>query len=191
MRRISMGAVESKHLLLFDYVCVRNWIIFAVSGLLLGVTEIAAAAQTQHQIRFSSYDDSLIAGGGPYVAPRTPDAPDATAVAPATPETSPAFTATEYWDALADLNLSALRNTADGEPQHGFARGMSLLADGDAEGAEKAFASGSEQLSDLTVGIASQIMLATTLLYEHKWAELRAFAFSPRLSSSDRDIVHD
>jgi hypothetical protein len=194
MRRISMGAVESKHLLLFDYVCVRNWIIFAVSGLLLGVTEIAAAAQTQHQIRFSSYDDSLIAGGGPYVAPRTPtDAPDATAVAPApaTPESSPAITATEYWDALADLNLSALRSTADGNAQHGFARGMSLLADGDAEGAEKAFAFGSEQLSDLTVGIASQIMLATTLLYEHKWAELREFALSPRLSSSDRDIVHD
>ena len=190
MRRTSKSAAESKHLLLFDYVCIRNWIIFAVSGLLLGFTEVAAAAQTQRQAH-RSYDDSLIAGGGPYVAPRTPtDAPDATAVASA-PETSPAFTAGEYWDALAALNLSALRNTAEGDAQHGFASGMSLLADGDAEGAEKAFTADSEQLSDATVGIASQIMLATTLLYEHKWAELRAFAFSPRLSASDKDIVHD
>jgi hypothetical protein len=196
MRRISMGAAESTHLHLFDYVGVRNSIIFVISGLLLGVTEVAAAAQTQHEVHFSSYDDSLVAGGGPYVAPRTPiDAAEATAVADATavapgPETSPVFTA-EYWDALADLNLTALRNTADGDAQQGFARGMSLLADGDAEGAEKVFASGSEQLSDATVGIASQIMLATTLLYEHKWAELRAFAFSPHLSASDKDIVHD
>src|SRR5256885_5834698 len=197
MRRISMGAAESKHLHLFDYVGVRNSIIFVISGLLLGVTEVAAAAQTQHVVHLSSYDDSVVAGGGPYVAPRAPiNVADATAVADTTgvapaPATSPVFTATEYWDALADLNLSALRNTADGDAQQGFARGMSLLADGDAEGAEKVFASGSEQRADATVGIASQIMLATTLLYEHKWAELRAFAFSPRLSPSDKDIIHD
>src|SRR2546423_10685594 len=148
MRRISMGAAESKHLHLFDYVGVRNSIIFVISGLLLGVTEVAAAAQTQHVVHFSSYDDSVVAGGGPYVAPRAPiNAADATAVAPA-PETSPVFTATEYWDALADLNLSALRNTADGDAQQGFARGMSLLADGAAEGAVKAFASGIYHLAD-------------------------------------------
>ena len=188
-----MGAAESKHLLLFDYVDVRNWIIFAISGLLLGVTEIAAAAQTQREVHFSSYDDSLVAGGGgPYVAPRIPTDPaDAASVTPTTREASPVFTGAEYWDALADLNLSLLRNAADGDAQQGFARGMSLLADGDAEAAENAFIAGSEQRSDLTVGIASQIMLATTLLYEHKWAELRSFLYSPQLSAADKDIVRD
>jgi len=194
MRRISMGAAESKHLLLFDYVVVRNWIIFGISGLLLGVTEIAAAAQTQREAHFSSYDDSLIAGGGggPYVAPRIPTDPaDAAAVTSTKAETSPVFNAAEYWDALADLNLSVLRSSAEGDAQQGFARGMSLLADGDTEGAESAFIAGSGQRADMTVGIASQIMLATTLLYEHKWAELRSFAYSPQLSSGDKDIIHD
>lgn len=188
-----MGAAESKQLLLFDYVDVRNWIIFAIIGLLLSVTEIAAAAQTQREVHFSSYDDSLLSGGGgPYVAPRAPTDPaDAVAVTSATPEASAVFSGAEYWDALADLNLAVLRNTADGDAQQGFARGMSLLADGDAEGAETAFIEGGEQRSDLTVGIASQIMLATTLLYEHKWAELRSFSYSPQLGPADKDIVRD
>src|SRR6478672_6372367 len=157
MRRISMGAAESKHLLPFDYVDARNWIIFAISGLLLGVTEIAAAAQTQREVHFSSYDDSLIAGGGgPYVAPRTPaDPADVAAVTSTTPEASPVFNGAEYWDALSGLNLSVLRSTAVGDAQQEFARGMSLLADGETESAEGAFIAGSEQRSDLTVGIAS------------------------------------
>ena len=188
-----MGAAESKQLLLFDYVDARNWIIFAIIGLLLGVTEIAAAAQTQREAHFSSYDDSLISGGGgPYVASRAPTDPaDAVAVTSTRPEASAVFNGAEYWDALADLNLAVLRNTADGDAQQGFARGMSLLADGDAEGAEAAFIAGGEQRSDLTVGIASQIMLATTLLYEHKWAELRSFSYSPQLGLADKDIVRD
>jgi len=192
MRRISIGATQSQQLLSFDYVSARNWIIFAVSALLFGFTEAAAAAQTHREARLRSYNDSLIisgGGGGPYVAPRVPA--DAEPVTPATPESSPAFKATEYWDAAAALNLSALRNAADGDAQQGFARGMSLLSDGDTEGAEKAFVAGSEQPSDLSVGIASQIMLATTLLYEHKWSELRSLSFGSNLSPSDKEILHD
>ena len=195
MRRISIGATQSQQLLSFDFVGVRNWIIFAVSGLLLGVTEVAAAAQRQSEVHFSSYDDSLLSagvgGGGPYVAPRIPTDAEPAVVTPATPESSPTFNATEYWDAVAALNLSAVRNNAEGDAQQGFARGMSLLADGDADGAEKAFVAGSEQRSDLMVGIASQIMLATTLLYEHKWAELRSFVYGPHLSPPDKEILHD
>jgi predicted aspartyl protease len=188
-------------LLLFDNVSVRNWIIFAFSGLLFGFTEVAAAAQVRREASFSTNDDSLLTGvggaggsggSGSYIASRAPIEPaDATPLAPATPASSPAFNAAEYWDALADLNLSALQTSAEGDAQQGFARGMSLLADGDAEGAEKAFLAGGEQRSDINVGIASQIMLATTLLYEHKWAELRSFSFSPHLSPSDKEILHD
>jgi predicted aspartyl protease len=192
MRRISIGATLSKQLS-FDDVSVRNWIIFAFSGLLLGFTEVAAAAQTQREVHFNSYDDSLLAGsgGGPYVAPRIPADAEPIGIKTPSPEPGPAYNATQYWDAVAALNLSALRNTAEGDAQQGFARGMLLLADGDTEGAEKAFVAGSGQPSDASVGIASQIMLATTLLYEHKWAELRSFSFSPHLSSPDMEILRD
>ena len=187
-----MGATQSKQLLLLDYVSVRNWIIFAFSALLFGVSEVAAA-QWQREARFSSHDDSiLVTGGGPYSPSRAPNEPaDVSAAAPAIPASGPDFNAAEYWDAVADLNLASLRNTAATDAQSIFARGMSLLADGDIEGAEKAFVAGSTQPSDGTVGIASQIMLATTLLYEQKWAELRSFSFSPHLSPGDKEIVRD
>ena len=191
MRRTGIGARQSKQLLLLDYVGARNWIIFVLSAMLLGLSEVAAAAQSHREVRFSSYDDSLLTqGGGPYVPPEVPagpveSPPDATTHS----ASSAVFNAAEYWDALADLNLSALRNSAVSDAQVGFARGMSMLSDGDTEGAEKAFIAGSEQPLDINVGIASQIMLATTLLYEHKWAELRSFAFSPHLSPPDKEIV--
>ena len=187
-----MGATQSKQLLLLDYVSVRNWIIFAFSALLLGVSEVAAA-QWQREVRFNSHDDSiLVAGGGPYAPSRVPSQPaDVSPVAPTTPESGPSFNGTEYWDAVADLNLAALRNSAATDAESVFARGMSLLSDGDTEEAEKAFIAGSTQPSDVNVGIASQIMLATTLLYEHKWAELRSFSFSPHLSPGDSEIVRD
>ena len=194
MRWISMGATRSNQLHL-DHVSARNWIIFALSALLLGYAE-EAAAQWQREARFSSHDDSLLSsGGGPYSPTRAPIDPERTAPGAVSTgsisEPSAAFHATEYWDALADLNLAGLRDAAATDAQSGFARGMALLADGDAEGAEKAFVAGSEQSSDVNVGIASQIMLATTLLYEHKWAELRSFAVNSHLSTADQDIIRD
>lgn len=194
MRSTSMGAAQSKRL---DYVGARNWIIYALSALLLGYAD-EAAAQWEREVRFTSHDDSLLStGGGPYSPSRAPIDPGRTgpgprpAPSPSIPEPSSAFNAAEYWDALADLNLAGLRGVASSDAQTGFARGMSLLAGGDSEGAEKAFVEGSEQRSDVNVGIASQIMLATTLLYEHKWAELRSFAYSSHLSAGDQDVIRD
>lgn len=192
MRRTGTVATQSKQLLFLDYVSVRNWIIFAVAALVLGFSEIASASQTQREVRFSSYDDSLLSGGGPYVPPRpTINPAEIAPVATPSPESSPVFAAAQYWDAVATLNLAVLRSAADGAAQAGFAQAMSLLADGDIEGAERAFVAGSAQLSDLNVGIASQIMLATTLLYEHKWADLRSFSYSPQLSTPDKEIIRD
>lgn len=199
MRWTSMGAARSKQFRL-DYVSARNWIIYAISALLLGYAD-EAAAQWQREIRFSSHDDSLLStGGGPYSPPRAPSepgrtAPGRTAPGPTSsasiPEPSSVFNAAEYWDALADLNLAGLRGAAASDAQTGFARGMSLLADGDTEAAEKAFVDGIQQSSDVNVGIASQIMLASTLLYEHKWAELRLLSVSSHLSGADQDIISD
>src|SRR2546423_6753468 len=194
MRWTSMGATRSEQLHL-DYVSARNWIIYALSALLLGYAD-EAAAQWQREVRFSSHDDSLLStGGGPYAPSRVPIDPGRGAPAPAPsasiPEPNSAVNAAEYWDALADLNLVSLRAAAGSDAQTGFARGMSLLADGDTEGAEQAFVGGSEQGSDTNVGIASQIMLATTLLYEHKWSELRSFSLSAHLTAADQDVIRN
>jgi len=192
MRWTSMGATWSNQL---DHVSARNWIIYALSALLLGYAD-EAAAQWQREVRFSSHDDSLLStGGGPYAPSRVPIDPGRAAPVPApsasVPEPNSAVNAAEYWDALADLNLASLRGVAGSDAQTGFARGMSLLADGDTEGAEKAFVGGSEQGSDMNVGIASQIMLATTLLYEHKWSELRSFSLSAHLTAADQDVIRN
>ncbi|HJP59381.1 MAG TPA: aspartyl protease family protein [Gemmatimonadaceae bacterium] len=198
MRWTSMGATGSE--LRLDYVSARNWIIYALSALLLGYAD-EAAAQWQREVRFSSHDDSLLStGGGPYSPTRAPIDPGRAGPGPAgpgpapsasIPESSSGFNGTEYWDALADLNLASLRGAAASDVQSGFAHGMSLLADGDTEGAEKAFVDGSEQRSDANIGIASRIMLAATLLYEHKWAELQNLSLSSHLSAADQAIVRD
>jgi hypothetical protein len=192
MRWTSMGATWSNQL---DYVSARNWIIFALSALLLGYAD-EAAAQWQREVRFSSHDDSLLStGGGPYSPSRAPIDPERMGPGPAPsasiPERNPAVNSAEYWDAVADLNLAGLRGVAATDAQTGFARAISLLAEGHTEEAEKAFVDGSEQTSDMNVGIASQIMLATTLLYEHKWSELRSFSFGSHLSAADEGIISD
>src|SRR5256885_3363239 len=109
MRWTSMGATWSNQL---DYVSARNWIIYALSALLLGYAD-EAAAQWQREVRFSSHDDSLLStGGGPY-SPRAPINPGRTAPGPASsasiPEPGSVVNAAQYWDALADLNLAGLR----------------------------------------------------------------------------------
>src|SRR5256714_6316957 len=159
MRWTSMGATWSNQL---DYVSARNWIVYALSALLLGYAD-EAAAQWQREVRFSSHDDSLLStGGGPYAPSRVPIDPGRAAPVPApsasVPEPNSAVNAAEYWDALADLNLASLRGVAGSDAQNRFARGVSLVAGGDTEGAAKAFVGGSEQGSDMNVGIASQIM---------------------------------
>ena len=194
MRWTSMGATRSEQLHL-DSVSARNWIIYALSALLLGYAD-EAAAQWQREVRFSSHDDSLLStGGGPYSPRRPPTDPGRPAPGPASivsiPEPSSGFNGAEYWDALADLNLTGLRDAANSDAQSGFAHGMSLLADGDTEGAEKAFVDGSEQRSDVNVGVASHIMLAATLLYEHKWTELRNLSITSDLSGADQEIIRD
>ena len=97
----------------------------------------------------------------------------------------------EYWAALAELNLDVLRGLARSEPEIGFAEGVTLLAAGEQEKAESTFLYASRQSSDVNVAVASQIMLATTLLYEHKWTTLRDLTASSRLVLVDRQNTSD
>ena len=82
-------------------------------------------------------------------------------------------TSDEYWAAVADFNLAASRDAATTGPEIRFVDAIALLAAGDREGAKRAFNGMAWQTDDLSVAAASQIMLAATLMYEHKWLELR------------------
>jgi hypothetical protein len=79
----------------------------------------------------------------------------------------------EYWEALAGLDVIALRKAARSDEEIGLAEGMTRLMGGDPAAAENSFVAMSRQAIDLNVAVAAQIMLATTLLYEHKWTALR------------------
>jgi len=79
----------------------------------------------------------------------------------------------EYWAAVADFDLVASRGAATTGQEIRFVDAISLLSAGDREGAKTAFNEMAWQSEDMNVAAASQIMLAATLMYEHRWSELR------------------
>jgi predicted aspartyl protease len=97
----------------------------------------------------------------------------------------------DYWTALSDLDLTALRSTARTEPEIDFAKGITLLSAGDHEKAESTFTSVSRQAIDIDLAVAAQIMLARTLLYERKWTTLRDLALTSSLAPADRENTAD
>jgi predicted aspartyl protease len=101
------------------------------------------------------------------------------------PTLRPAYSE-EYWEALAGLDVTALRKAARSREEVGLAEGMARLMAGDPAKAEDSFAAMSRQSMDLNVAVASQIMLATTLLYEHKWTALRDLSAASTLAAADR-----
>jgi hypothetical protein len=92
----------------------------------------------------------------------------------------------EYWDALADLDVTALRRAARSDEEIGLAEGMARLMAGDPSKAEDSFIAMSRQSTDRNVAVAAQRMLATTLLYEHKWTALRDLSAGSTLPAVDR-----
>jgi predicted aspartyl protease len=96
-----------------------------------------------------------------------------------------------YWSALGELDVNTLRSSARTSPEVGFAEGIALLVAGEREKAESAFAVTSWQSTDDNVAVASQIMLARTLLAERKWKALRDMSFSPSLALSNRENSSD
>ena len=95
----------------------------------------------------------------------------------------------EYWAAVADFNLAASRDAATTGPEIRFVDAIALLAAGDREGAKKAFNGMAWQTDDLSVAAASQIMLAATLMYEHKWSELRDLGGNADMGVATRENI--
>jgi hypothetical protein len=95
----------------------------------------------------------------------------------------------EFWDAVADLDLSRSHQAARGEPETLFADAVVLLAAGDHEKAASAFETLGNQTTDPVVATGSQMMLAMTLTYQHKWAALRDLARTSRFDIGGRQTT--
>ena len=79
----------------------------------------------------------------------------------------------DFWGAIADLDLASTLLSAKSDEQTRFAAAFAAFAAGQHEKAERDFALLSAQRTDLSVAVAAHAMLATALLYQHKWTELR------------------
>ena len=188
MQQVSVGAMGSESWARFYRTQAHAWTVASFVGLLTGCLQTAsvlseAPSNAKLAVRDSGFREDLgslspiSASPGPSSSPVERDPPQ--------------VYFEEYWAALAELNLDVLRGLARSEPEIGFAEGVALLAAGEHEKAESTFLYASRQNTDVNVAVASHIMLATTLLYEHKWTTLRDLTASSRLVLTDRRNTSD
>lgn len=182
MDQTSFAAIESGCWIRFHHMQARACTVAGLVGLLTGCLETA-------RVFTEAPDDAkLVVRDGErqkdlFDRAPGPALPDPSSFSVERPLSSLATLSEQYWTALADLDLTALRNAARSELEIGFAEGIAALAAGDLEKAESAFVAMSMQALDGDVAVASQIMLARTLLYEHKWATLRDLCHSASLGA--------
>jgi predicted aspartyl protease len=182
MDHTSFAAIESGCWIRFHHMQARACTVAGLVGLLTGCLETARVFTE------APGDAKLVARDGErqkdlFDRAPGPALPDPSLFSIERPLSSRTTLSDEYWTALADLDLTALRNTARSEPEIRFAEGIAMLAAGDQEKAESAFVAMSTQSIDIEVALASQLMLARTLLYEHKWATLKDFCHSASLGA--------
>jgi len=97
----------------------------------------------------------------------------------------------KYWNAFSNVDLSTLRTTAGSDPEARFAGAMDLLAGGYFDQAERVLTEVSQQISEINVAVASRIMLASLLRYQHKWTQLRDLPLTSPLPSNDNTLTSD
>lgn len=180
MCQTSVGTVGSEHWTRSYQMQARACAVVALIGLLTGCLESAhVLSRTPKPLVFDDGLENVLPG---RVQRSVPPGPSAPALEPS------AHTgySEEYWEALAGLNVRALRKAARSDEEVGLAEGMTHLMAGDPAKAEDSFVAMSRQAMDLNVAVAAQIMLATTLLYEHKWTALRDMSAASTLTAVDR-----
>jgi predicted aspartyl protease len=180
MRQTCIGAIESSVCARLLHTRARVWAVAVLLGLLSGHAKPA----------FASFQPGPSARS--HVAVET----DPSLRAHSADSTTPLSSSSEpypdtYWTAFADLDLAMLRDAAQTDPQARFAEGMTLLAAAKMESAESAFLVVSQQIKDLNIAVAAQVMLAMTLRYERKWSQLRDLPFNSQLSADDRMLTSD
>jgi hypothetical protein len=182
MCQTSAGTVGSEYWTRSYQVQVRACAVVALIGLLTGCLESARVlSQTQKDVKPVVFDDGL-----ENVLPgRLQRSGSPGPSAPVLEPSVRAVYSEEYWEALAGLDVIALRKAARSDEEIGLAEGMVRLMGGNPAGAESSFVAMSRQSIDLNVAVAAQIMLATTLLYEHKWADLRDLSANSTLTPAN------
>jgi hypothetical protein len=183
MSQVSVGIAGSEYWIRSYHLQARAWTAVALIGLLTGCLESARVLlKTSKDLKPLGFD-----AGVELIEPdRLPRSGSPGPSVPVLEPTVRAAYSEEYWEALAGLDVTALRKAARSDEEIGLAEGMTRLMAGDPAKAEDSFVAMSRQSIDLNVAVAAQIMLATTLLYEHKWAELRDLSAASTLMAVDR-----
>jgi predicted aspartyl protease len=179
----SVGTVGSEHWTRSYQMQARACAVVALIGLLTGCLESARVlSQAPKDLNPAVFDDGL----GKVQPTRLPRSASPGPSAPVLEPTVRTVYSEEYWEALAGLDVTALRRAARSDEEIGLAEGMARLMAGDPAKAEDSFTAMSRQSIDINVAVAAQIMLATTLLYEHKWTALRDLSAASTLTAIDR-----
>jgi len=179
----SVGTVGSEYWTRSYQMQARACAVVALIGLLTGCLETArVSSQAPKDVKPVFFDEDL----GNVQPGRLQRSVSPGPSAPVLEPTVRTVYSEEYWEALAGLDVTALRKTARSDEEIGLAEGMTRLMRGDPAGAENSFVAMSKQALDLNVAVAAQIMLATTLLYEHKWTALRDLSAASTLTAMDR-----
>ncbi len=182
MCQTSVGTVGSEYRTRSYQMQARACAVVALIGLLTGCLESARVPSQTKDVKPVAFDDGLENVLPGRLRRSVSPGPSAPILEPSARKVY----SEEYWEALAGLDVAALRKAARSDEEIGLAEGMTRLMGGDPAGAENSFVAMSRQAIDLNVAVAAQIMLATTLLYEHKWTALRDLSAASTLMAADR-----
>jgi len=185
MRQTCIGATDSSIYARLPAFRTHAWLVAFLWWLMFGRVQRASA--TNYSLPYARYitrQANFQPGPGMPIGSGTIDS--ALPVASA-----PNLYSETYWTAFAEMDLTTLRHAAQTDAEARFAEAMALLADGNVGSAESAFAAVSQQQRDISVAVASQVMLAATLRYERKWSELRDLPLNSRLGADDKKITSD
>jgi predicted aspartyl protease len=184
MRQSSIGAIGSGASIRFPHAHAHAWAFVGVAALLTGCIEATSGITKGFADPTTLFRNPQIQSA---VSTSYQVAPTSARFFSAREAVAPDLYSEPYWRAVADLDLSASRSAARSEAEIGFADAVAFLSDGLREKAESAFVDLSRQVSDPKVALAAQIMLASTLLYERKWFELRDLRLNSIPEFADRD----
>jgi hypothetical protein len=183
MGHTSIGLVGSEYWIRSHHMQARAWTVVALIGLLTGCLETARfLSEAPKGVKPAIVDDGIenvLPGRSPRPVSPGPSVPGLEPYART-------VYSEEYWEALAGLDVPALRKAAQSEEEVGLAEAMALLMAGDPAKAESSFVVMSRQPIDRNVAVAAQILLATTLIYEQKWTALRDLSAGSTLTAMDR-----
>jgi predicted aspartyl protease len=190
MRQTCFDARRPEPLVRLQGLPARAWTIAILLALLVPISA-EASIRIDPDSLIALREKTLPSGSAAQPAGGTIDSlppragVDAAATLMATSGVSTAYS-DAFWTAVSDLDLSGSRNAATNDEESSLAQAMTMLAAGDVQQAENAFAKLNMRARNINVAVASRILLARTLMYEHKWAMLRDMAPSPALVESDR-----